>query len=186
VNRTDQEVFPIETQTPNLARCTPAGGANPNLYNCIFDINRRSNGPGGTNKGFELQVTRPIWGGFGFTGNYTFSDAKSENGDPIPGNSKHAFTLTPYYERGPLSVRVSYTYRTKFFIDIDRASPLNQKATASLDASASYQLMHNLWLTADAINLTNDKVQQYSGTTTRPRAIYDNGRQFYVGARFRY
>jgi iron complex outermembrane recepter protein len=183
VNRTDQEVFPIQTNTPDLTRCTLVSG---NTYNCLFDINRRSNGPGGTNKGFELQVTRPIWGGFGFTGNYTFSDAKAENGDQIPGNSKHAFTLTPYYERGPISVRVSYTYRTKFFIDIDRAAPLNQKATASLDASASYELMHNIWLTADAINLTNDKIQQYSGTTTRPRAIYDNGRQFYIGARFRY
>jgi iron complex outermembrane recepter protein len=183
VNRTDQEVFPIQTNTPDLSRCTLVSG---NTYNCLFDINRRSNGPGGTNKGFELQLTRPIWGGFGFTGNYTFSDAKSENGDPIPGNSKHAFTLTPYYERGPVSVRVSYTYRTKFFIDIDRASPLNQKSTSSLDASASYQLTQNIWLTADAINLGNAKIVQYSGTTVRPRAIYDNGRQFYIGARFRY
>ena len=186
VNRTDQEVFGIETTTPNLSRCTLAGGSNPNLWNCLFDINRRSNGPGGTNKGFEIQVTRPIWGGFGFTGNYTYSDAKSNSGDPIPGNSKHAFTVTPYYERGPVSVRVSYTYRSKFFIDIDRASPLNQKATSSLDASASYELMRNLWLTADAINITNDKIEQYSGTATRPRAIYDNGRQFYIGARFRF
>jgi iron complex outermembrane receptor protein len=186
VNRTDQEVFPIETTTPNLARCTPAGGPNPNLWNCLFDINRRSNGPGGTNKGFELQVQRPIWGGFGVIGNYTYSDAKSESGDPIPGNSKHAFNVTGYYERGPISARLSYTYRSKFFIDIDRASPLNQKTTASVDASASYKLTDNFWLTADAINLTNVKIVQYSGTTARPRAIYDNGRQFYVGARFRY
>jgi len=185
VNRTDQELFPIQTQTPNLARCTLLDPVN-SLYNCLFDINRRSNGPGGTNKGFELQVQRPIWGGFGVIGNYTYSDAKSESGDPIPGNSKHAFNVTGYYERGPISARVSYTYRSKFFIDIDRASPLNQATTASLDASASYKLTENFWLTADAINLTNVKIVQYSGTTARPRAIYDNGRQFYVGARFRY
>jgi iron complex outermembrane recepter protein len=186
VNTTTQELFPIETQTPNLTRCTPAGTGNPNLYNCLFDINRRSNGPGGSNKGIELQISRPIWGGFGVIGNYTYSNAKSNNGDPIPGNSKHAFNATGYYERGPISARLSYTYRSKFFIDIDRASPLNQKSTSSLDASASYKLTDNVWLTADAINLTNEKIEQYSGTTTRPRAIYDNGRQFYVGARFRY
>jgi iron complex outermembrane receptor protein len=186
VNRTTQEIFPIETQTPNLSRCTPAGTGNPNLFNCLFDINRRSNGPGGTNKGFELQVSRPIWGGFGVLANYTYSDAKSDSGDPIPGNSKHAYNATGYYERGPVSARLSYTYRSKFFIDIDRASPLNQKATASLDASASYKLTENFWLTADAVNLTNEKIEQFSGTTTRPRAIYDNGRQFYIGARFRY
>src|SRR4030095_12979128 len=110
----------------------------------------------------------------------------SDSGDPIPGNSKHAFNLTGYYEQGPISARLSYTYRSKFFIDIDRASPLNQKAPQSLDASASYQLTDNVWLTADAINLTNDKIEQYSGTTARPRAIYDNGRRFYICARFRY
>jgi iron complex outermembrane recepter protein len=186
VNRTTLEVFPIETQTPNLTRCTPAGTGNPNLFNCQFDINRRSNGPGGTNKGIELQVSRPIWGGFGIVANYTYSDAKSDSGDPIPGNSKHAYTVTPYYERGPISARLSYTYRSKFFIDIDRASPLNQKATSSLDASASYKLTDNVSLTADAINLTNEKIEQFSGSTVRPRAIYDNGRQFYIGARFRY
>jgi iron complex outermembrane receptor protein len=186
VNTLSQEVFPIETTTPNLSRCTLAGGSNPNLWNCLFDINRRSNGPGGSNKGLELQVSRPIWGGFGVIGNYTYSDAKSNNGDPIPGNSKHAFNVTGYYERGPISARISYTYRSKFFIDIDRASPLNQKQTSSLDASASYKLTDNVWLTADAVNLANVKIVQYSGTTSRPRAIYDNGRQFYIGARFRY
>ncbi len=186
VNTTSQEIFPVETTTPNLSRCTSAGSPNPNLYDCLFDINRRSNGPGGSNKGFEFQIQRPIWGGFGVVGNYTFSKAKSDNGDPIPGNSKHSFNATAYYELGPVSARVSYTYRSKFFIDIDRASPLNQKSTASLDASASYKVTDNIWVTAEAVNLTNEKIEQYSGSTVRPRAIYDNGRQFYLGARFKY
>ena len=176
LNTTTQEIFPIQTDTPNLSRCTLV--TPPNTYNCLFDINRRSNGPGGSNKGFELQVSRPIWGGFGVIANYTYSDAKSNSGDPIPGNSKHAFNVTGFYERGPASARLSYTYRSKFFIDIDRASPLNQKSTSSLDASASYKLTDNFWLTADAINLTNEKIEQYSGSTVRPRAIYDPGRQF--------
>lgn len=186
VNRTTQEVFPVETATPNLSRCTPAGTANPNLYNCTFDVNRRSNGPGGTNKGFELQVSRPIWGGFGAILNYTYSDAQSNNGDPIPGNSKHSYNLTGYYENDWLSARLSYTYRSKFFINIDRASPLNQKALQSLDASVSVNVTDNIALTADAVNLTNEKIVQYSGTQVRPRAIYDNGRQFFVGARLKF
>ena len=94
--------------------------------------------------------------------------------------------MTGYYECWPVSARLSYNYRSKFFIDIDRAAPLNQKSTSSLDASVSYKLTENFSLTADAINLTNEKIEQYSGSTVRPRAIYDNGRQFYIGARFRY
>lgn len=186
VNTTAREVFPVETATPNLSRCTPAGGANPNLYNCQFDINRRSNGGGGRNQGFELQVSRPIWGGFGVTGNYTYSDAEATSGDPIPGNSKHALNLTGFFENDWLSARLAYNYRSSFFINIDRASPLNQASTETLDASINFDVTDNITLTADAVNLTNDKIEQYSGTRTRFRALYDNGRQFYFGVRVRY
>lgn len=187
VNTTTTEVFPVQTSTPNLSLCTTTSTTVPdNLYNCTFAVNRRSNGSGGTNKGVELQVSRPIWGGFGAIVNYTYSDAKSDGGDPIPGNSKHALNVTGYFEKGPASVRLSYNYRSAFFINIDRATPLNQGATESLDASASLKLAEGVSLTADAINLTNYKIEQYAGTRDRPRAIYDNGRQYYFGVRLRY
>jgi iron complex outermembrane receptor protein len=186
VNRTVQEVFPVETSTPNLARCQPAGTANANLYNCLFDINRRSNGSGGTNKGIELQASRKIWGPFGAIVNYTYSDAKSDAGDPIPGNSKHALNLTGYFENEWLSTRVSYNYRSKFFINIDRAAQLNQAATESLDASINLRVTGNIAVTADAVNLTNEKIRQYAGEKTAFRGLYDNGRIFYAGVRLKY
>jgi iron complex outermembrane recepter protein len=177
-----REVFPVQTATPNLSRCTLIDITN-NLYNCSFDVNRRANGPGGINKGFELQVARKIWGGFGVNANYTYSDAKIRGGAEVQGNSKHSFNVSGYFENDLLSARLSYNYRSSFFIAIDRAAPLNQKGTGSLDGSFSINITPNIALTADAINLTNTKIEQYSGTTDRPRAIYDNGRQFYFGAR---
>jgi len=189
VNRTVQERYPVQNATnPNASRCTVSAGSTPAnpLFDCTFDINRRSNGSGGTNKGAEFQISRPIGYGFGAIVNYTYSDAKSDAGDPIPGNSKHALNLTGYYENDWASIRLSYNYRSSFFINIDRAAPLNQKATQSLDASASIKVTDNISFTADAVNLTNDKIEQYSGTEDRFRAIYDNGRQFYVGARLRF
>jgi iron complex outermembrane receptor protein len=43
-----QQAFSVETNTPNLSRCTSAATpTSPNLYNCLFDINQRSNGGGG-------------------------------------------------------------------------------------------------------------------------------------------
>jgi len=187
VNTTSTEVLPgVFVPGSQPAGCVAAGGGNPNLFNCPYQINRRSNGDGGRNQGFEFQVSRPIWGGFGAVVNYTYSDAKANNGDPIPGNSKHSLNLTGYYENDLISARVSYNYRSKFFIDIDRAAPLNQAALSSLDASVSVNITDNIALTADAINLTNEEIVQYSGTRDRPRAIYDNGRQFYVGARLKF
>lgn len=187
VNRTSTEILPGQfVPGTQPASCTLAPGSNPNLFNCPYQINRRSNGTGGRNQGFEFQVSRPIWGGFGAIANYTYSDAKASNGDQIPGNSKHSVNLTGYYENDLLSARVSYSYRSAFFIDIDRAAPLNQAALSSLDASLGINVTKNVTLTADAVNLTNKKIVQYSGTRDRVRAIYDNGRQFYVGARFKF
>ena len=187
VNTTSTEILPgIFVPGSEPAGCVAAGGGNPNLFDCPYQINRRSNGDGGRNQGFEFQVSRPIWGGFGAVVNYTYSDAKANNGDPIPGNSKHSLNLTGYYENDLVSARLSYNYRSKFFIDIDRAAPLNQAALSSLDASVSVNITDNIALTADAVNLTNEKIEQYSGTRDRPRAIYDNGRQFYVGARLKF
>ncbi|WP_420142440.1 TonB-dependent receptor domain-containing protein, partial [Sphingomonas sp.] len=182
VNRTVQETFPVQTSTPNLARCTLIDAGNQ-LYNCLFDINRRSNGSGGENKGIELQVSRRLFGGFGVIANYTYSDASSDAGDPIPGNSKHAANLTGFFENDMLSARLSYNYRSKFFINIDRAAQLNQAATDTLDASVSFKLTPQVALTADAVNLTNTKIKQYSGTETAFRAKYENGRIFYAGVR---
>ena len=182
VNRTVQERFPVQTGTPNLSRCTLVN-AGQQLYNCLFDINRRSNGGGGHNFGVELQASHKILGPFGALVNYTYSDAKADSGDPIPGNSKHALNVTGFFENKRLSARLSYNYRSAFFINIDRASPLNQGKTDSLDASAGFKLTENVSLTADAVNLTNRKIYQYAGTRTRFRALYDNGRIFYGGVR---
>ena len=181
------EIFAIETQTPNLALCTSAGAAgNPNLYNCQFTINRRSNGGGGRIQGVELNAQAPIWNGFGVQANYTYSDAKASSGAPIPGNSKHTFNLIGFYENEKLSVRLAYSQRSKFFITFDRTAPLNQDGLRSLDATVAYNLTDNIALTFDAVNLTDEEIEQYSGDKSRPRAIYDNGRQFYGGVRVKF
>jgi iron complex outermembrane receptor protein len=186
-DRPTQERFAVETSTPNLTRCTSAATpTSPNLFSCLFDINRRSNGGGGHVEGAEFEVQAPIWNGFGVQAAYTYSDASTQSGDPLPGNSRNTYSLTGYYENEKLSARLAYTYRSEFFVTFDRASPVNQKALKSLDAAVSYNLTDNFALTFDAINITNEKTEQFSGGEFRPRAIYDNGRQYYAGLRFKF
>lgn len=182
-----QQSFMVETNTPNLSRCSSAATpTSPNLFNCLFDINQRSNGGGGHIEGAELTVQAPIWNGFGVQTNYTYSHAKTQSGDPLPGNSENTFNFTGYYENDRLSARLGYTYRSDFFITFDRSTPLNQKALKSLDGQVSFAVTDNFTLTFDAINITNEKIEQFSGGTFRPRAIYDNGRQYYAGLRFKF
>lgn len=173
----------IQTGTPTAA-CTPAGGAD--LFNCPFTINQRSNGGGGKIQGLELSVTQPIWGGFGINGNYTYSDAEADSGDPIPGNSEDTFNLAAFFENELLSARLSYTYRSEFFVTFDRSTQLNQKALESVDASLVVNVLDNVALTLDGINLTDEKIEQYATLESRPRAIYENGRIFYAGVRLKF
>lgn len=187
---TDQvstEVFSVETAAPDLSRCvsTP-GSANPDLYDCQFSINRRANGGSAEVKGVELIAQTPVYGNFGINANYSYSDASADNGDPVPGNSKHALQIGGYYEDDLLSAQLTYNWRDDFFITLDRSTSLNQKAFGSLDASLDFRVTDFATLTFDAVNLTNEKIVQYAGEEFRPRAIYDNGRYFFFGARFEY
>ena len=151
-----------------------------------FTITGPVNGPGGTNKGVEVNWQQPIGAGFGFLANYTYADAKAANGDVIDGNSKHTFNLTGYFENSLLSTRLSYTYRSKFRSGIDRATPMWQDNFGSLDASLIVNITKNIALTADAQNLLDKKLYYFVGDPSIPRAIYDNGRTFWIGGKLRF
>jgi iron complex outermembrane recepter protein len=178
--------FPVESQTAPSLACTVLVA--PNLFNCPFAINQRSNGGGGSIKGVELSITQPLFGGFGVQTNYTWADAEADNGDPLPQSSKTQVNVSSYFENQWVSARLSYTYRSRFFVTFDRLTPLNEKSLASLDASLSVNVVPdgNVALTLDAVNLTNEKIEQYAGDYSRPRAIYDNGRVYFAGVRVKF
>lgn len=173
-------LLPVTTANPVQA-CVPID-ASQQLFDCPFTVNQRSNNDGRVS-GFEIGATAPLGGGFGVQTNYTFADAQANDGDPIPGSSEDQFNLSTYFENDKVSARLSYTYRSDFFVTFDRSTQLNQEALESLDLAFSWQVLDNLALTFDGINLTNDKIVQFATDSFRPRAIYENGRIFYAGVR---
>ncbi|HEY4114193.1 MAG TPA: TonB-dependent receptor [Rhizomicrobium sp.] len=140
----------------------------------------------GTDKGIELQWQQPIWSGFGIQANYTYADGKESGGGPLVGDAKNTYNLTGYYENDQFSVRLAYTWRSNVLIGLDRSTAENEASIGSLDASASYSVTDNISLTFDALNLTDELLKYYANNETQPRAIYDNGRQFFMGVRVRY
>jgi iron complex outermembrane recepter protein len=180
-----QQAHLIQTNTPNTSLCTPAFTAEfPNRYSCQFTINQRVNGGGGTIMGLELNTLKKLGAGFGFQGNYTYSDAEADDpGLEIPGNSKHSGNVIGFYENDRFGARLAYSYRSEFFVTFDRSTRLNQASLKSLDASLAINLFGGVTLTADAVNLTNEKIVQFASDDFRPRAVYDNGRYFFLGVR---
>ncbi|QDZ09266.1 TonB-dependent receptor [Sphingomonas panacisoli] len=148
-----------------------------------FLITGPVNGPGGTNKGVEVNWQQPIYGGFGLLANYTYADAKASNGDVIDGNSKHTFNVTAYFENSLISTRFAYTFRSKFRSGIDRATPMWQDDFGTLDGSLTVNVTKWFALTADAQNLLNHKLYYFVGDPSIPRAYYNNGRTFWVGGK---
>lgn len=148
-----------------------------------FLITGPVNGPGGTNKGIEVNWQQPIYGGFGLLANYTYSDAKAAGGGVIDGNSKHTANITAYFENSLLSTRFAYTFRSKFRSGIDRATPMWQDDFGTLDGSLTINVTKYLALTADAQNLLNHKLYYFVGDPSIPRAYYNNGRTFWIGGK---
>jgi iron complex outermembrane receptor protein len=188
VNGQGPERLPTEIIDPNDSRlddpeadCESIGTA---LYNCIYQIDRPVNGPGGHIQGVELTYQQPFANGFGAIFNYTYADANSKNGDPVPGNSKNTANATAYYENERFGARLSYNYRSEFFSDNDRGRQLYFDTSDSLDVSVNVNLTDHFALTFDGVNLLDEEVvEYYDGDKSRPARYYDNGTIYYLGVR---
>jgi iron complex outermembrane receptor protein len=186
---TDQPVLQshlIQTDTPNLSLCSAAfTTAFPNRYSCQFTINQRVNGGGGNVKGLELAGLKKLGRGFGLQANYTYSDAEADDaGLEIPGNSTHSGNVIGFFENDRLGARVAYSYRSEFFVTFDRSTRLNQDSLKSLDASLAVNLVRGLAFTVDGVNLSDEEIVQFASDRFRPRAVYHNGRYYFIGLRF--
>jgi iron complex outermembrane receptor protein len=132
-------------------------------------------------KGVELQVQQPLAYGFGFQANFTYIDGHDQNGNALVGTSKYTTNLVGYYENAWLSARLAYTYRSAYFVGLDRSSIENEAGNGQLDASVNFTVTKNVTLSVDALNLTNSLLKYYAANTTQMRAVYENGTQVYAG-----
>lgn len=140
----------------------------------------------GTVKGLELSYQQEFAYGFGVQANYTYADAKETGGRPLVGASKNTYNVVGYYENYGFSARLAYTFRSAFFVGIDRSTDEFQDDTGTLAASLGYDLTKNVTLTFEGLNLNNPTLKYYGANTDQPRAFYKNGRQFYAGVRVKF
>jgi len=168
-----------------LAPAPTPGNPNPLGPYETYQISSPSNTTGELS-GVEFQVQQPIAYGFGFQANATVIDGHQAGGAPLVGTSNLTYNLVGYYENYGFSARMAYTYRSHFYVGLDRSSAENQADYGTLDASVSYQVNRNITLTFDALNITNQLLKYYAANTTQVRAVYDNGSQYFAGIKFKF
>jgi iron complex outermembrane receptor protein len=136
-------------------------------------------------KGAEFAWQAPLAMGFGVQANYTYADAKESNGADLVGASKSTYNASVYYEDHGFGARLAYTYRSHFFVGLDRSTPQYQDDTGTLAASLSYNVTRNVSLNFDALNLNDPILKYYGANKDQPRAFYANGRQYYFTVRIK-
>jgi len=143
-----------------------------------YQISRPYNAGSATSKGFAIAYQQNLPWGFGILANYTYSDAHGRDGAPLPYNSKHQASVSPFFEKGPIALRGTYTWRSKYFTGIDRGDNMFVRDSANVDVSATYNFTKYLGVTLSGMNLTDSEYYAYANTPLLPRGVYKNGRKF--------
>jgi iron complex outermembrane receptor protein len=145
-------------------------------YNISSPINTT-----GQVKGVEFQIQQPLPYNFGFQANATILDGSDANGNPLVGTSKLTANVVGYYEVPRFNIRIAYTYRSHYFVGLDRGADESQAGYGELDGSANFNITKNITFSIDALNMTNSLLKYYAANPTQVRAVYDNGTQVYAG-----
>jgi iron complex outermembrane receptor protein len=160
-------------------------GKPDNLVYSQFNVSSPLN-VSGSLKGVELQIQQPLPYHFGFQTNLTLIDGSDDQGQPLVGTSKLTYNLVGYYEVPLFNVRLAYTYRSHYFVGLDRSSIENQAGYGELDASANVNITKNVTLSVDALNITNSLLKYYAANPTQVRAVYENGTQVFAGVHVKF
>lgn len=167
-------------------------------------------------KGFEIAYQQtydflpsPL-DGLGVSANYTYIDSSGLpatflNGGNIANNtvespstvapgslpleqlSKHNVNATVFYEKGPVSLRAAYNWRSRFLLTASDAIfpffSIFNEPTGQLDASIFVNVADNIRVGVQGVNLTNEVTktsQAYTGDPNllAPRSFFMNDRRF--------
>ncbi|MDY0959561.1 TonB-dependent receptor [Sphingomonas sp. CFBP8993] len=130
--------------------------------------------------------------GFGVQGSYTHTEVNADYTagsrsikDQLIGLSKNSFNLVGFYDKGPLSARLSYVWRDKYLSSTGSTvqAPTYVAAFGSLDGQLSVRAAENLTLSLEGINIAGAHQNTYNDSNLRFGEINYYGRTILFGVR---
>lgn len=174
----------------------------------VFQLTAAVNTEGGPLKGFEISYQQPFrflpgpLSNLGVQLNYTHVESEIDycanalctvfQTEDLVNLSPASWNATLYYEDEAFSARVSAASRDGYIQNVPgrNGNAIEGKMeTMNIDASASYQLSDQVELTFEALNLTDEENHQFvgDGIDRQSTSVYHHtGRQYFVGARYRF
>ena len=106
---------------------------------CDYSVTQPVDGGSAKVKGFAISYQQAFANtGFGLRANYTYSNATTSSGGALPYNSQNSYAISPYYEEGPFSASIAYSWRSSYLAGgyVAGAAPSSVDAwKAELDGS---------------------------------------------------
>jgi len=140
-----------------------------------------------------------VWSNFGAILNYTGVDSEVDYLDAtgvvvttadLTGLSKHAYNATLYFDNKIFSARFAAAYRSDYLTTVPGRNGNDVEGTAStfnLDFSSSYNINDHFTISLEALNLTDEFDDQWVDSVGNRLSYYHHqGREFFIGARFKY
>jgi TonB-dependent receptor len=172
-----------------------ANGTIDGVYD--FDVYQPVNAEGSyTVSGVELNAVVPFgmfadWlDGFGVNANVTFLDSSLSGESDLDiatspiGLADSTYNATVFYDKGPLSLRVSYNRKGAYVERIERNMyPVYRDAYGQFDIAASYQLTPNFRVELQGINVGNAKTTGYTMDRAFPTTYEFSGSRISLGVR---
>jgi len=171
----------IVTTTDERSFLDPTTGQT-NLYTITSPVNVSN----AKVRGISLMYQQDFGDGFGLQTNYTYTHADASTGLNLPYLSRDTLNIIPYYEKGPWSARINYSWRSPYFTQIGRLeSNVFADQYKELDFTASYQVNKWMSVTFDATNLLDSTYYWYNDVKYAPIGMYKNGRTYSLGLNFK-
>ena len=164
-----------------------------------WEIARNINGDGGELSGIELQYQQALLDNFGVILNYTYVESEMNYAKPgeepvldtLVGMSENTYNATAYYEDENFSARISYAVRDDYLTRAPNSARNGNdteytEGTSNVDFVASYNVNDNWKLSFEGINLTDEPNRQMIDSSGRIVVDHTYGRQYYLGAQYKF
>ena len=169
----------------------------------LFTVTRNVNGNGGDLNGYEIALQMPFsfdtssfLHNFGVVANYTYVDSKVDysapgsdtpNYGPLVGLSEDSWNFTLYFENETFGARVSANHRSDYLIRFPDRGVMD---STYVDFSSHWNINQSWQLTFEVVNMTDEFFDQRhiagEPEVARPYVYHHTGRNFFIGARWKY
>ena len=120
--------------------------------------------------------------GLGLIAKYTYIESSNDfiaqttgTDYGVPGLSENTMNLTLFYEKGPLSARISLNKRDSFYQSTDwSGAPIFADDYRQLDASLRYAFGDSVVVSLDAINMADENVEYFTRMASAQTKIHKN------------